>query len=65
MADGHHLEIRYDVIFLPMGGPMLLKFGTLMQNNMPYVDMAEIETGSKIPLRWAFQTVSSYISAVD
>jgi len=33
VADGRHLENRYDVILQAVGGPIWAKFGILMQNN--------------------------------
>jgi len=35
MADGRHVENRYDVIFSAVGGPIWLKFGRLAQDDMP------------------------------
>jgi len=42
---------RYNVIAPPrVHGPISMKFGTLVQNNMLITVMVDMETGSQIPI---------------
>ena len=66
MADGRHLENRYDVI-TAMDDPILMKFGMPMENHMP---MAAKRPKSKPEVEFQYggrlflETGSSNISAV-
>jgi len=63
MVDIRHLENRHDVIFL-----IWMKFGRLVQNDMPTV-VIRSKSKPEIEFQYGgnllFQTENSYISAVD
>ena len=72
MADGRHLENRYDVIFQrhisTVGAPIWTKVGSLIQNNMQITvnwSRSKPEVEFQYGGRLYFETGSTYISAAN
>ena len=67
MADGRHLENRYDVIFPRRMFRFGWKSATGCRMTRGLGEMIEIETGSRIPIwrRLYFETGSNYITAAN
>ena len=66
IADGHHLENRYDLIISVADGPIWTKLGTLMQDNTPITakwPRSKPEVEFQYGGRLFFKTGSNYISA--